>query len=273
MSTASPESGVPPTREPEAVYLFALVADDDFDIDHVGVSGEPVEILHCGHGLRAVVDRVSRNAWEGEGGAKNLQSLAWVAPRATRHEEVVEATTAQSPAFPASFATLFSSPDRLRAMVESQSDVIHTYLRRVKGAREWAVKLILDRQKAVDQLKRSKEPAASGTAYLQKRKRERDIETQVDARVAETAETAIDALLPHAVDTAVRRPKNRPDDPRDVCTHWAFLVQDENVAAFRDALHDLQEQCPVEGLDIECTGPWPSYSFRPSLTPDSPDFS
>lgn len=281
----------------DAVYLFALcrsgVSRDAMGMDGLSLGeganastddfGEPV-LLACTPEVWAVVSVVPRPTWAGDAAAGNMDSLAWVAPRATRHEEIVEAVMEAGPAYPARFGTLFSSGTRLAAVVQDHRDPVVRYLDRVEGAEEWAIKLLLDREKAtreyvkrqrgpegrgrehaVDEPGKTPESPASGTAYLQRKVRERDARADVDAWLDEVGEAVFDTLASLSRDAAVLAARDRPDEPREVAAHFAFLVPKATAETFFQAIDMAAKRLTGRGLDIDCTGPWPPYSFRPSL--------
>lgn len=225
--------------------------------------GEPV-IIECTDRLCAVASTVDKAAWTGEEAADNMQSLAWIAPRATRHEEVVEAVMEAGPAYPARFGTLFSSTARLKAVVTEHEATVCEHLDRVDGAQEWAVKLLLDRDRAVQEASGEATPM-SGTAYLQQKVREREAQHEIDAWLDEVTDAVFDTLASLARSSAVVEARDRPDDPREVAAHGAFLVPEEDTDAFFQAVDAAHGRLSKNGVDVECTGPWPTYSFRPSL--------
>jgi len=275
----------------EAVYLFALcrsgvsrdamgglsLESDDAPHDEFG---EPV-LMACTSDVWAVVSVVQRSTWAGDAAASNMGSLAWVAPRATRHEEIVEAVMDAGPAYPARFGTLFSSGTRLASVVEDHHQPMLRYLNHVDSAEEWAIKLLLDREKAAREYVRRQsggpedaktsaendaEGSASGTAYLQRKVQERDARAEVDAWLDDVGEAVFDTLASLARDAAVLEARDRPDEPREVAAHFAFLVPKADAEPFFQAIDMAADRLTGRGLDIDCTGPWPPYSFRPSLT-------
>ncbi|HHP7237072.1 GvpL/GvpF family gas vesicle protein [Longibacter sp.] len=250
----------------EALYLYALHPSDVAVGSTEGLSGGPVRSLVCTSRVHAVVDVVPRSAWAGENGEENLKSLAWVAPRATLHEEIVEAVMETGPSYPARFATLFSSARRLTDVVDREEDTLLSFFEQVRDADEWSVKLLLDREAATSHLAGGDDEPETGTAYLQQKKRRKDARDEVEAWLDEEAGTIADALLPHSRDAVMLPARDRPDDPREVSAHLAFLVPDAHAETFFDALQASNQRLDGTGLQVECKGPWPPYSFRPSIS-------
>src|ERR1019366_7794293 len=79
---------------------------------------------------------------------RHMQQLDWVAPRAVRHEAVIEEVMASSPVLPVPFGTLFSSPEALSEFVEQHRGTMTAFLRRVADHGEWSVKGLFDRKQA-----------------------------------------------------------------------------------------------------------------------------
>jgi hypothetical protein len=222
----------------------------------------------------AVVDVVPREPWDGADADANLQSLAWVAPRATRHEEVVETLLdGGRPVYPARFGTLFSGVDPLRATAADHDDALREHFDRVATATEWAVKVLVDRDEAAAHIAETAESDtdAPGTAYLLRRKRERDAREEVDRWLDGECESVLADLAPRADAHRELDARDRPDDDREVAVHWAFLVDDAEIEAFLDVVDTHHDRLVPNGAALDCTGPWPPYSFRPALSP--PDAS
>jgi hypothetical protein len=50
--------------------------------------------------------------------------------------------------------------------------------------------------------------------------------------------------------------------------NWAFLVFARDVATFQDRIQAANARLAHFDLRLECTGPWPPYSFCPALDPE-----
>src|SRR5271157_1883823 len=123
--------------------------------------------------VAAVLSRVSRSEFCGPTAEKNLQDLAWLAPRACRHQAVLEQVMRLGPVLPARFGTLFSSTASLETFMRKHETTVARFLERVGGQEEWAVKGFLDQARAEAEWlarRRSEEPGAPGlppgAAYL-----------------------------------------------------------------------------------------------------------
>jgi hypothetical protein len=267
----SPSDADARPRADEAVYLYALTPKAA-SIDHPGMDDRaPVETVACGT-WAAVVDSVPVGPWTGSEGEENMASLAWVAPRACRHEEVVEAVMDAGPVYPARFGTLFSSLGRLREAVAAHEEVLASYFDRVAGTEEWSVKGHLDRGAAEAHLAAAGGDApdgeaedAPGTAYLKRRRREQEARAGIDDWVDRQADALFDALQAGVDGIRVLEPRRRPGEAREAVLHWAVLVPRGSDRGMPQYVSTLAERHAGPGLDLEASGPWPPYNFRPAL--------
>jgi hypothetical protein len=264
---ASPDASPFVSASGAALYLYAITTAPPPSVDRAGLDDRPVHVFaHEDFGL--VVGAVDPTAWTGEAGADHLKDLSWVGPRAYRHEQVVEAVMAAAPAvFPARFGTLFSSPDRLRATLDTRAEALRDYLRTVEGAAEWAVKGLLDRDRAAE--RQVDAPAdASGTAYLQRQKQKQDAAAALDDWLDTVADGLFDPLAARARKARVLPVPADAGREAEVAFNWAFLVPSAAAEAFGDAVEAQSARYADEGVSLDLTGPWPPYHFRPSLTLD-----
>ncbi|MCF7985711.1 MAG: GvpL/GvpF family gas vesicle protein [Thiohalocapsa sp.] len=270
----------------EAVYLygFAAVASDAAGSGHARLPpGLPPDLppdlpavdearplrLQCHGGLIALTSRVCRADYEGEAGEANLADIAWVGPRALRHQAVLEAAQASTTIMPLPFGTLFSCESALEHEMLQRRDEIESVLRRLAGCVEWAVQGMLDRRAAVDVRVRQAiaagryVPAASpGRRHLEEQRLRRALERDLD----DWANTAAAGLLESLRALSAGFVERRVQATGALAFNWAFLVPDAAAAAFHERLDTRRHALAEQGLDVACKGPWPAYSF---VAPDS----
>jgi hypothetical protein len=257
---------VPPLDDGEALYLYAVTREAPGAVEGPGIDDRPVHRLRPGS-FGAVVSVVPRADWDGAAADDHLEELSWVAPRAYRHETVVESVLSSSgPVYPARFGTLFSDAARLESTLDAHRDALRAYFDAVDGAQEWAVKGLLDRDRAAAHVAEAEaEPNESGTAYLQRRKRVQDAQADLDDWLDDVAEALLDALAAPARDTRVVPVRGNAGREDEVAFNWAFLVPASGAEAFREIVERRSAEHEGQGLTLDLTGPWPPYNFRPSL--------
>ena len=133
-----------------ALYLFCFARPNLLGkIEGPGVDGRhPLCLFRHFPDLCAVVGEVPLEDFCGPAAELRMQQLAWVGPRALRHESVVEQVMRHSPVLPARFGTLFSSQESLAEFLDIHRKTISQFLERVADQEEWSIKGLLDRKQA-----------------------------------------------------------------------------------------------------------------------------
>ena len=262
----------------KAVYLFCF-ARSDLLRSQLEIEGlEPgSRLLQHGRGdLVAVLSEVSLEDFTGPRAEAQLQDLGWLAPRALRHEQVIEETARHSPVFPARFGTIFSSLELVEAQLLRHHDAIRAFLDRTLDTEEWGVKGYLDRNQAQERLveeELSKGGAAAlsaspGMRYMQERK----LRAQVSGWLGETSTRLKDVLARRALELAERRllPAGAGESPGEMVLNWSFLVPRPGVKAFLAEVEQQGGELAERGLVLQTAGPFPPFSFTPGLDEPRP---
>jgi hypothetical protein len=261
-----------------ALYLYCLARPGALAaIDAAGVDGERSLDLIPFKDIVAVVSAVSVDDFLGPPAEALMTDLAWVGPRACRHEEVIERAMRVSPVVPARFATLFSSRETMATWLETHHDAISRALDRFADREEWAVKGTLDRSKAETRflaaaLARQEGALSSspGRRYFEERRIQAGIGQEIDAWLKEAGAGIARALLDHAVELREREVVSggAPDEGGARILNWAFLVPRSRVDDFGARIQRINAEHALHGLVLDLSGPWPPYSFCPSLEPE-----
>jgi len=223
-------------------------------------------------GIVAGFSKVVLEEWIGVAGATHLQDLTWVGPRACRHEVVIERVMHHAPVFPVPFGTLFSSLERLDDLLHAQGDTIAAFLDFMADKEEWAVKGLLDREKAevsllVSEPQPAMLPSSQGMGYLLERRRRTRVGLELRTWVKTVREAVAEELQEYAVDfrTLKMLPRKASGRNRDMVCNWAFLLKKNNREAFQTRVEQLGVEYEAQGLMLELSGPLPPYRFCPSL--------
>ena len=224
--------------------------------------------------VAAVLSRVSQSEFCGSPGEKNLQDLAWLAPRACRHEAVLEQVMRMGAVLPARFGTLFSSMASLESFMRLHESAMGRFLERVAGQEEWSVKGFFDQARAESDWlaqwrceKPCRTDSPPGLAYLQEQSLRLQAREALDDRLAKVCGDLESELSLVASDMAPRRilARERPEAGREMILNWALLLPSAAVADFRGRVERVNAQEPLGGLAFEVSGPWPPYSFCQAL--------
>ena len=241
-------------------YLYAIARglDPQALTDVPALAGGHLEVVEH-RGLGAVVSSVDLDEYGEEGLRRNLENLPWLEEVARGHDTVVQATATQAPTAPLRLATICLDDDGVRERLDAWHDALEQVLDRVEGRMEWSVKVYARPRPAP--AAEATRPAASGAAYLQRKKAETEARQADESSTAMIADEVHESLAARSV--AGRRLP--PQDPRltgrseRMLHNGAYLVEVDEGVAFSALVDELATAHPE--VVIEVHGPWPPYSF------------
>ncbi|WP_018390769.1 GvpL/GvpF family gas vesicle protein [Ancylobacter sp. FA202] len=248
------------------LYVYAITA-------HHAAGAEPrlpeegilpgVAVQHFAAGpLGAVASTVPDSIFGKEVLQALLNDADWTRARILDHQRVVSSLLPVATVLPLKFGTLFAGETSLISALASQREVLEATVTRLRGTREWGVKLFFE---APTRPVRTAEPvgAGSGLAFFRRKKEEQE------ARAA--AEVALDHCvagshrrLAALARAAVANPLQPPELHGHAGTmglNGAYLVASETEAAWRACLSELETTYAADGARYVLTGPWAAYNF------------
>jgi hypothetical protein len=204
-----------------------------------------------------------------------LRDLTWIGPRVIRHQEAVAGVMRHSPVLPARFGTIFSSVANLEKVLQRHYDTIAGFLQRITGQEEWAVKGLLDRPGAQEQLfsrnlareAENLEALSPGKRYFEEQRLRAAGDRELQRWLQEVCREVWTDLRTCAADVRERRLLSREatGSDQDMIWNWALLVPEKALPDFQARIENVNARYAGYGLVLECTGPWPPYSFTPAL--------
>jgi hypothetical protein len=174
---------------------------------------------------------------------------------------------------PMQFCTIYQSESRVQEMLAEHYDDFVEALSRLEGKQEWGVKAYCDGEALakkvgetsdkVKELKVEMEQKSSGAAYFLKKKVDEAIAEEVERVSDEQAQHSHDRLSSHAEEAVINPLQSKEFTGRKeaMVLNGAYLVAEEQLAAFRAELESLIEEHGDLGFMYEMTGPWPPYNF------------
>jgi hypothetical protein len=217
--------------------------------DLKGVDGAAaVEPLTCA-GLICWISRVPETEFS-ENLAKNMQDLDWLAAASIRHQQVVSAIAQAGDVLPARFGIEFLNDKSLREHIESRESILKDDFNRIRGKEEWGVKIF-----ALPTIPKLQKKVRTGKEYLQAKSAL--VRRPVNRSSPDLVEFA-KALKSMASDVA--EGGKFAATRRDLEFHKTILLK----RADRKKLESLVGKYSKKWRDkrtIECTGPWPPFSF------------
>jgi hypothetical protein len=216
--------------------------------------------LRVAAGLWLVVADAPLAHWSGERIEAGLRDLDWVSRCALAHEAVIaHVARPGATVVPMKMFTLFADDARALAHVAGVRRKLETLLRRVAGRQEWGLRVILDERRALARATAGDGTATSGTAFLLKKKAEKDAAQRVMAGARDEADRLFDDLAARADEARRRHPG--ADTPGRLLLEAAFLVPVGRARAFRTEVARRTRALAPAGYALDLSGPWPPYSF------------
>ncbi len=260
----------------EAIYLYCIARSDLLQlIEGTGVDGKNPLFLQKFSDIVAVISMVPLEEFCGTSAESRMKDLSWVGPRVCCHEEVVEQAMRHSSVLPARFGTIFSSLESLDKLLNINQGAISRFLDQVADKEEWAVKVMLNRAKAKENLfsishARAAEYLAAlspGMRYFQEQRIRSEVEKELMGWLREICRRISNYLCLYASDFCERRtlPRSDTESDMEMVLNWAFLVPRSAVPDFHARISRENEDFAHQGLLFQLSGPWPPYSFCPSL--------
>jgi hypothetical protein len=262
-------------NEKRALYLYGFARWTEVaELPELpGVNGQARVVCRRDREIAALVSEVPLVEFTGPDAEAHLSDINWVGPRAIRHEAILEEIMRRAAVFPAHFGILFSSEERLLEVMARHHDEIVSFLDRIAGQEEWAVKGYLDRPKATEAVTAEAIAADEAALPLSPGKRfllrQRALSQTAD-KVADLTETARARLRREleadAASLVERSPSAIPAEGRkEMVLNFAILVPHAEVPAALDVVEKMNAEWEPRGLTVACTGPMPPFSFTPVL--------
>ncbi len=200
------------------------------------------------------------------------KDVEWLGAIGYRHQTVMSALMRDGTVIPLRAFTLFSNETSLRNHVLNEREKFMRILDRLEGKQEWTLRIefqpeqwneaLIRRVDSLRQLTSEIEQAASGKAYLLRKKLEdekkrvsRDAEQQV---VGEVEQAVLQKL---ACDTVAESRLQRGGAFPQI----NVLINRDEEARLQELRDDLTRRYDPEGVTLALTGPWPPYSFAGTM--------
>ena len=252
------------TRPPNSaslVCLFAFAKAADM------LSPPPLDrsdqqlIVHRAGSLAALIGIVPATDYCGVDAERRLADIAWLAPRARRHAEIIAWTMQLSAVFPAPFGTLYASLDSLTAFMLSHETTIANFLHMVAGKEEWELRATarLDSHEVLDQLACSAWPdwqeLPKGTRYMRLCRDKGRLRELGRSKAAALAGDVIGKIQPLTADVRQRdMERSRGAGETELIARYALLVATKNVAAVQAQAHEAKSRGPAPALHDRVVG-------------------
>ncbi|HUY88119.1 MAG TPA: GvpL/GvpF family gas vesicle protein [Pirellulales bacterium] len=261
----------------EGTYLYCFARPNAAGgLTSPGVDGRPGVAAICAANLAAVCSQARVEEFSPAAATDRAPDPEWLIPRVCRHQAVIEEVMARSPVLPVRFGALFSSPSAVQTVMETQATQIDRFLAYAAEKQEWAVKGFLS-MKAAAAWRLEAEPGLNacrpelavspGKRYFQQKQLHAAAEREARQWARTVAAEILDALKDVAVESRTLKPQpaQLTGKTDEMSLNLAFLVPEQRVDEFHARVEAVGACYLERGLTLERTGPWPPFSFCPSL--------
>ncbi len=260
-----------------ALYLYCFTRAQKVKNDQlISIDDRYPVFTRSYDGITAVLSQVALKEFVGQAAEKQMKDIAWITPRACRHQEVIEQISQQTAVFPARFGTIFSTDTVLADLIQHNHEQICEFLDSIEGQAEWSLKGFLDRNKAIDELATTALASAAqqlsklspGSRYFQEKKIQKEAGKQLNQWLNAVLNSLIQELETVSTRYSTRALLSRKATgaETDMVLNGAFLVDHNQLENFHKKIDELNQEHAQAGLTFELSGPWPPYSFCPSLS-------
>lgn len=242
------------SKPARVLYLYAISRLPKNVVPTISAEGidgaAPIEALRCDPFL-CWVSRVPENEFAHRL-PDRMEDLEWLATAGLRHQRAVAEISSQITALPARFGTVFLTEDSLAQHIKERKKALQQSFERVADADEWGIKIFAAPKPVV----RSSTKAASGADYL-KRKAEL-LQPRTAGKLDDEVKELIAALtkLAAAASPGGKASAGQPG----LVWHGSFLIRRSDQKKLQAALKKYAGNWK-NSRRIDCSGPWPPYSF------------
>lgn len=202
-----------------------------------------------------------------------LADADWATRRALHHAQVIELVWSKIPVYPAQFGTLFGSVHSLENLLDRQRASLDEFFQSTAGMAEWGIKVFFNPREAQnkwieDRLEHEKAAfgaLSGGHRYLAEQRLRKEAKSRVASEYESLCTRLLNEVAHDASGVCGRALPVTPDSEIQPLGHWAALWP----VTFSPRVNERMEQALAAyrpmGVDLQWSGPWPPYSFRPSL--------
>jgi len=240
----------PPQPVGRLLYLYGIARAGKHTLPSApGVDGAAAVEAVSSPGFTCWISRVDAHEF-GDELERNIENLDWLAEASVRHQRVMAELSSADTVLPTRFGTVFVSEKTLFADVAGRKRELQTTLRRLAGTEEWGVKVFHEEPA------RPAVAAESGRDYLQQKAA--ILKPAATPHLAEEVKELAQALAKIAADAV---PGGKVSGGQ-TGLEWqaSFLVRRSDRKQWDEVLGKYARRWGQERR-IECTGPWPPYSF------------
>ena len=203
--------------------------------------------------------------------SEKSEDIEWIKQKAEIFMDIMLGISEYASIIPMKFLTIFSSEERVKEAGRENYEQIKTKLNRIKGKTEMSVKFYCDEktfkqtamQEEISAFEKSLAGKPQGAAYFLRKKFESEMSERIQKSICKAADSMAGEMKSLAADMQINKNLAREITGIDVpmVLNCAFLIDANDREAFDNRAKELSDQYKATGFLVECSGPWPVYSF------------
>lgn len=222
--------------------------------------------------MHAAVSRVPADAYGPDVLADRMQDVGWGQDHLRTQRSILDALAAYGTVVPVAPGEVYASEAALQAALDDRFGHYLNLVHRLAGRQEWGLRIVSDlgvlRRRVEDsdrQVDASLGTISKGVMHFVRREMDR-LSKQDDDFAALACDHCVkrthDVLMCFAEDGLFQPlPQPRSGAETRVILNAAYLVADEQVETFHQALERLADGSAGLGFQFERSGPWPPFHF------------
>ena len=234
------------------LYLYGMTESHSAKpVRQAGVDlKSPIVAIEC-EGMVCWVSIVSAQDFE-LSLAANMENLDWLAVASVAHQRAIAALAHNADVLPARFGTVFRDENSLRKHIRGRVAELAKDFKRVKDADEWGVKVFETAPvaAAIPKVRSGKEYLMAKAALLPRKK-----SSQTPEEDLAEFQRALNGVA-----EATAAPGRISSGQRGLSFQTTLLVKRAQRQRLQLVLKKFSRKWAA-ARSIECTGPWPPYSF------------
>ena len=254
----------------ELIYIYCI-ADNPLKPDEIS-GNETLKSLAYGE-FYAIAKLVSPEEFSEENLKKNFADIAWIDVHARDHIRIIGEVMKNSTVIPFKFGTIFNTTESLGLFINDYSESLKENFKNLKGKEEWSVKIYCDRSVLTGQideisdevriLEEEIQRSMPGKAFILKRKKVELVGKEVEKIMRVCGQSCFDGLAEIAELNRINNilPKELTGRTDDMILNVSYLLNAAKVDDFLESVKKSTEKYKNTSLQVETTGPWPSFSF------------
>jgi len=260
------------------LYCIRLQTNETIEVLKTISGEEKIQIIPYLE-LEAVTSEVSIEEFSSEEIQKKAEEdLEWIKGKAQIHEEVIEQAMRTNnstiiPVIPMQFGVIFKSKEKLQETLYDNLEKFRKSLEFLAGRQEWGVKAFLNQkvfeeflEKGNEELlaqKREAESLPKGLAFFAKKKVASKID-EIKGKELDKITNEIYESLSHSAVNLYKAKILEKDFTlmtEEMILNGFYLIKGSVLNEFKEKAEKFKEKFKPLGIEIEMSGPWPSYHF------------